>query len=56
MNERLPAATPPATSSSSPASTMGMRPERNADNLTVPFGQNNAVAEVGQVAAVGRPT
>ncbi len=32
-NERLPAATPLATSSSSSASTMGMRPERNAASL-----------------------
>ena len=57
VKERLPAATPSATSSSSPASTIGMRPERNAASLD---GSRSASTtrwpKCASVAAVGRPT
>ena len=57
VNDRVPAATPPATRSSSPTSTIGMRPERKADSRV---GSRSARTTVcpkwASVAAVGSPT
>ena len=57
VKESLPSATPPATSSSRPTSTIGMRPERSAaSRVGSRSARTTECPKWARVAAVGRPT